>query len=120
MKKTDNAMILFHDARKGYSKEDVNHYIEEMNLQFSMTEEALNGTIRRLEQELAQKTGAEADPGEIEELKRENDRLRRENEMLTGERDQPEARRYPAESQSRRRPYRIRGRGRGGPSARRR
>ncbi len=80
MKNSENKMILFRDSRKGYDKEDVNRYIEEMNIRFASTEAALNGKLKQLE-ELTARGAAEEESlraleAKIAALEEENALLR--------------------------------------------
>ncbi|MBE6636360.1 MAG: hypothetical protein E7618_00990 [Ruminococcaceae bacterium] len=53
MNKSKHEMLVFRNARKGYDKDDVNRYIEEMNLRFVAIEEGLKARIRELEEQLS-------------------------------------------------------------------
>jgi len=46
--------FAFSESRKGYSKEDVNRYIEEMNIRFSRVEDSMKDEIARLKKQCSQ------------------------------------------------------------------
>ena len=52
MKNTANAMVMFRNSRKGYDKNDVNRYIEDMNIRFTTAENRYISTVRMLEQDI--------------------------------------------------------------------
>ncbi len=53
------SMVAFRTSRKGYSKEDVNRYIEQINIRFSQEKEVLESRIRELESSAAKTGNAE-------------------------------------------------------------
>ena len=76
-------MVAFRLSRRGYDRQDVNRYIEEMSIRFTASENALRSRIRELENRLsAEKNG---DPGEAERLSTENRTLKEENRRLSAE-----------------------------------
>lgn len=78
--------ILFRPAGRGYNKEDVNNYIQEKSMQYSMREANLVKQLADLENRLnaAMRANAEAvgDTGEIDNLSRTVDELECENHSL--------------------------------------
>lgn len=76
-KKTANEMVMFRNARKGYDKNDVNRYIEEMNIRFVTSEEQLRSRIRELEAALSAVPAAPTvSEEEVAALRDENTSLR--------------------------------------------
>ncbi len=86
MNGSTKTMIAFRNARKGYDKEDVHRYIEEMNIRFSSMEEKLKSEIRRTEQDLEATRGeiaeANAKIAAMAETEKENEALKKEIEAL--------------------------------------
>lgn len=77
--------IVFRNSRKGYDKNDVNRYIEDMNLRFATTEEELRGRIRELEAQLAAQPSAidtEAMAERLAQLSLAHETLQNEAESL--------------------------------------
>ena len=52
MKSSDKDMVMFRNSRKGYDKNDVNRYIEDMNIRFTTAENRYVSTIRMLERDV--------------------------------------------------------------------
>ncbi len=80
-----NNLIVFRKSRKGYDKEDVHRYIEEMNIRFSAAEEQAKSRIRQLEAELEVARAAAGNPADAEvlaALTEENATLKAELEAL--------------------------------------
>ncbi len=80
-----NNMIMFRTSRKGYNKEDVHRYIEEMNIRFAAAEEKAKQQIRRLEAERESAAEAQApvvDEAAVQALTLENESLKAELEAL--------------------------------------
>ena len=85
-KKTANEMVMFRNARKGYDKDDVNRYIEEMNIRFVTSEEQLRSRIRELEAALSAVPVAPViSEEEVAALRAENTSLREKTAALEEE-----------------------------------
>ena len=52
MKSSAKEMVMFRNSRKGYDKNDVNRYIEDMNIRFTTAENRYISTVRMLEQDI--------------------------------------------------------------------
>ena len=76
-------MVAFRLSRRGYDRQDVNRYIEEMSLRFTASENALRSRIRELEARLSGED-CEKSP-DAEKLTAENRALREENRRLAEE-----------------------------------
>ena len=76
-------MVAFRLSRRGYDRQDVNRYIEEMSLRFTASENALRSRIKELEARLSGED-CEKSP-DAEELTAENRALREENRRLAEE-----------------------------------
>lgn len=79
MKRSASEMVMFRNSRKGYDKNDVNRYIEDMNIRFTTAENRYVSTIRMLEQDV-EKLSAGA--GKAEELESARKALSEANEQL--------------------------------------
>lgn len=76
-------MVAFRLSRRGYDRQDVNRYIEEMSLRFTASENALRSRIKELEARLS---GEDCKKSPVaEELTAENRALREENRRLAEE-----------------------------------
>lgn len=76
-------MVAFRLSRRGYDRQDVNRYIEEMSLRFTASENALRSRIKELEARLS---GEDCEKSPVaEELTAENRALREENRRLAEE-----------------------------------
>lgn len=86
-------MIVFRKSGKGYNKDDVNKYIEEMNIRFKSEVDSLKSEIAKLssgadQDDLSKKTGNESDAqflalqNELEQLKLINKAISDENKHL--------------------------------------
>lgn len=76
-------MVAFRLSRRGYDRQDVNRYIEEMSLRFTASENALRSRIKELEARLS---GEDCEKSPVaEKLTAENRALREENRRLTEE-----------------------------------
>ena len=76
-------MVAFRLSRRGYDRQDVNRYIEEMSLRFTASENALRSRIKELEARLS---GEDCEKSPIaEKLTAENRALREENRRLAEE-----------------------------------
>lgn len=76
-------MVAFRLSRRGYDRQDVNRYIEEMSLRFTASENALRSRIKELEARLSGED-CEKFP-DAEKLTAENRALREENRRLAEE-----------------------------------
>ena len=76
-------MVAFRLSRRGYDRQDVNRYIEEMSLRFTASENALRSRIKELEARLSRED-CEKSPV-AEKLTAENRALREENRRLVEE-----------------------------------
>lgn len=76
-------MVAFRLSRRGYDRQDVNRYIEEMSLRFTASENALRSRIKKLEARLSGED-CEKSP-DAEKLTAENRALREENRRLAEE-----------------------------------
>lgn len=76
-------MVAFRLSRRGYDRQDVNRYIEEMSLRFTASENALRSRIKELEARLSGEN-CEKSP-DAEKLTAENRALREENRRLAEE-----------------------------------
>ena len=81
-------MVAFRLSRRGYDRQDVNRYIEEMSLRFTASENALRSRIKELEARLSgedceKSPIAEKLTAEIRALREENRRLAEENSRLS-------------------------------------
>ena len=76
-------MVVFKPSRKGYNKSDVNRYIEEMNIRFTSSEEAMKARIKELEERLAAVNPIDSEKAALERLTRNNTELRAEIKRLT-------------------------------------
>lgn len=76
-------MVAFRLSRRGYDRQDVNRYIEEMSLRFTASENALRSRIKELEARLSGED-CEKSP-DAEKLTAENRALREENRRLAEE-----------------------------------
>lgn len=76
-------MVAFRLSRRGYDRQDVNRYIEEMSLRFTASENALRSRIKELEERLCAENGEK--PQDAEKLTEENRALREENKRLAEE-----------------------------------
>lgn len=76
-------MVAFRLSRRGYDRQDVNRYIEEMSLRFTASENALRSRIKELEARLSGED-CEKSPA-AEKLTAENRALREENRRLAEE-----------------------------------
>ncbi len=76
-------MVAFRLSRRGYDRQDVNRYIEEMSIRFTATENALRNRIKELEERLCAENGEK--PQDAEKLTEENRALREENKRLAEE-----------------------------------
>lgn len=76
-------MVAFRLSRRGYDRQDVNRYIEEMSLRFTASENALRSRIKELEARLSVED-CEKSPV-AEKLTAENRALREENRRLAEE-----------------------------------
>ncbi len=65
MKSSAKEMVMFRNSRKGYDKNDVNRYIEDMNIRFTTAENRYISTVRMLEQDVEK---LKANAGSAEEL----------------------------------------------------
>ena len=76
-------MVAFRLSRRGYDRQDVNRYIEEMSLRFTASENALRSRIKELEARLS---GEDREKSPVaEKLTAENRALREENRRLAEE-----------------------------------
>mgnify|MGYP003374651048 FL=1 len=76
-------MVAFRLSRRGYDRQDVNRYIEEMSLRFTASENALRSRIKELEARLS---GVDCEKSPVaEKLTAENRALREENRRLAEE-----------------------------------
>ena len=76
-------MVAFRLSRRGYDRQDVNRYIEEMSLRFTASENALRSRIKELEALLS---GEDCEKSPVaEKLTAENRALREENRRLAEE-----------------------------------
>ena len=76
-------MVAFRLSRRGYDRQDVNRYIEEMSLRFTASEKALRSRIKELEARLS---GEDCEKSPVaEKLTAENRALREENRRLAEE-----------------------------------
>lgn len=76
-------MVAFRLSRRGYDRQDVNRYIEEMSLRFTASENALRSRIKELEARLS---GEDCEKSPVaEKLTAENRTLREENRRLAEE-----------------------------------
>lgn len=76
-------MVAFRLSRRGYDRQDVNRYIEEMSLRFTASENALRSRIKELEARLS---GEDCEKSPVaEKLTAENRALREENRRLAEE-----------------------------------
>lgn len=76
-------MVAFRLSRRGYDRQDVNRYIEEMSLRFTASENALRSRIKELEARLS---GEDCEKSPVaEKLTAENRALRKENRRLAEE-----------------------------------
>lgn len=76
-------MVAFRLSRRGYDRQDVNRYIEEMSLRFTASENALRSRIKELEARLS---GEDCEKSPVaEKLTAENRALREENQRLAEE-----------------------------------
>ena len=92
MNGSTNNMIVFRKSRKGYDKEDVHRYIEEMSIRFSALEEKKNSQIRHLEQDLdAARAEASKKGSAVSELEKENEALKAELEALKQQLEEAQA-----------------------------
>lgn len=76
-------MVAFRLSRRGYDRQDVNRYIEEMSIRFTATENALRNRIKELEERLCAENCEK--PQDAEKLTEENHALREENKRLAEE-----------------------------------
>ncbi len=78
---TDN--VVFRTVFKGYSKEDVNKYIEEMNVQFKMSSDDFERSLSsyKLKAEELEKLNSEKDD-QLSELNKENESLKKSQSEL--------------------------------------
>ena len=76
-------MVAFRLSRRGYDRQDVNRYIEEMSLRFTASENALRSRIKELEARLSGEDCEKSPVGE--KLTAENRALREENRRLAEE-----------------------------------
>lgn len=76
-------MVAFRLSRRGYDRQDVNRYIEEMSIRFTASENALRNRIRELELRLSDERSGDARNAET--LAEENRALREENRRLSEE-----------------------------------
>ncbi len=90
MNNDTKSMIAFRSSRKGYDKNDVNRYIEEMSIRFTSKEASLKSKISELEGKLASVTPDEGSKTElsalmatVDELEAKNNDLKAEIERLT-------------------------------------
>ena len=77
--------VLFGTSRKGYDKNDVNRYIEEMNVRFADREYELLSKIKELESALREKDGFRASVAAPAENTAANEKLSAENKELSSE-----------------------------------
>lgn len=70
MKSSAKEMVMFRNSRKGYDKNDVNRYIEDMNIRFTTAENRYVSTIRMLEQDIEKLNANAIKPEEFEDAKR--------------------------------------------------
>lgn len=76
-------MVAFRLSRRGYDRQDVNRYIEEMSLRFTASENAQRSRIKELEARLS---GEDCEKSPVaEKLTAENRALREENRRLAEE-----------------------------------
>lgn len=76
-------MVAFRLSWRGYDRQDVNRYIEEMSLRFTASENALRSRIKELEARLS---GEDCEKSPVaEKLTAENRALREENRRLAEE-----------------------------------
>lgn len=83
-------MVAFRLSRRGYDRQDVNRYIEEMSLRFTASENALRSRIKELEARLSvedceKSPVAEKLTAENRALREENRRLAEENSRLSAD-----------------------------------
>ena len=71
MKSSAKGMVMFRNAFKGYDKNDVNRYIEDMNIRFSTAEQRYISTIRMLENDVEKAREDAAKAKEAQNLKDE-------------------------------------------------
>ncbi len=71
MKSSAKEMVMFRNSRKGYDKNDVNRYIEDMNIRFTTAENRYISTIRMLEQDVEKLNANVGKAEELEAAKRE-------------------------------------------------
>lgn len=79
----EKSMVAFKPSRRGYDKQDVNRYIEEMSIRFTASENALRNRIKELETQLSTDDGKGS--AYADELAEENRTLREENRRLAEE-----------------------------------
>ena len=82
MKSSDKEMVMFRNSRKGYDKNDVNRYIEDMNIRFTTAENRYVSTIRMLERDLENAKGI---PNRADELEKQVASLTEEIKELKAE-----------------------------------
>lgn len=71
MKSSAKEMVMFRNSRKGYDKNDVNRYIEDMNIRFTTAENRYISTVRMLEQDVEKLKANAGSAEELESTKRE-------------------------------------------------
>lgn len=82
---SSKAMIRFRESFRGYNKDDVNAYIEQVNLIFSKKESELKAQIVELQEKTAVEAPVSADNAEIESLKQKLSDALLENQRLSAE-----------------------------------
>ena len=86
---------MFRNSRKGYDKNDVNRYIEDMNIRFTTAENRYVSTIRMLERDLEAARSIPNKAGELEKqvvsLTEEIKELKAERDALVKQRQQQQA-----------------------------
>lgn len=76
MKSSAKEMVMFRNSRKGYDKNDVNRYIEDMNIRFTTAENRYVSTIRMLEQDLENARRVPDLSSQLDKANSDNDELR--------------------------------------------
>ncbi len=86
-------MLRFRESFRGYNRDDVNAYIEQMNLRFSRKEAELRSQIAELQSSASKPEKAEESTvsPELEELKAEVARLTSDNDTLKKELEEEKA-----------------------------